>query len=120
MKSVAQLRAAGFTIISSPDAVGCTEVTYPGTFYTYNPEFKKTPVEIFESLTEARTRPTGGFRVTLAGDCPPDDGNIHLEILLRMDRERIAIHYRRHKEAQAEALRAKAMFEQETCWVLAA
>jgi hypothetical protein len=120
MKSVAQLRAAGFTVIPSTEAVGCTEVAHPGTFFTFNPNFKKTPIEIFEGLSEAHTRPAGGFRVTIASACPPDDGDIPLEILLRMDRERLAFHYRRHTEAQAEALRTKALFEQETCWVLAA
>lgn len=113
MKSVSQLRSAGFDVAPSVEATDCTEVRFPSRFFYYNPRFHKDPFEAFAALAEADEAPTGGYRIIIAGVVSAEDGEIPLEVVPRVVRDRLAHYHRRHTQVSKEAARACAQFETE-------
>lgn len=111
MKSIQQLRAAGFTVSKATDAVGCTEVSFPVCFHYYNPQFHRNPLEVFDALSPAKPGLNGGYRLVIAGELPPDDGEIPFEVISQLVRDRLAQFTRRHAEVTAEAAQTCAQLE---------
>lgn len=111
MKSISQLRAAGFTVSNAVDAVGCTEVSFPVCFHYYNPKVYKKPLDVFDALHVATPGTNGGYRLVYAGELPSDDGEILFEVLTQLSRDRLAHFTRRHAEVKAEAARICAQLE---------
>jgi hypothetical protein len=110
MKSIAALRAAGFTVAKASDAVDCTDITSPTPFYYYNPRFVEKPEQIFNALTQARALPDGGYALTLAGPYPGDDGYVSYGIVLKEDFDRAAFYFRRLEEHRAKVTQFEGSF----------
>lgn len=66
MKKVAQLRAAGFVVQPSQDAVGCTEVLSNKLFWFYNPRFHTDMAAIHGHMKSAETG-VNSYRLLVAG-----------------------------------------------------
>lgn len=111
MKTITQLRAAGFTVSNASDAVGCTEVSFPVCFHYYNPKVYKEPLDVFDALHVATPGTNGGYRLVFAGELPPGQAEIPFEVVSQLVRDRLAHYTRRHAEVKAEAARICAQLE---------
>jgi hypothetical protein len=109
MKSVAALRAAGFTVAPAKDAVDCTEVVFKKPFFSFNPRFNTTPAEMFKAMEPTDAAPEGGYRIIIAGS-HSDSAEIPYEIVLQNDFDRIAFYHRRLEELRAEAAKLENSF----------
>lgn len=107
MKSIEALRTAGLTVSSAHDAAGCTEVASDKPFWFFNPQFNRTPLEIYEALKQAHEIPTGGFRIVIGGEW--DTGDLPFEILLPADKRYATNAYHIYKDSQAHADKLQAI-----------
>jgi len=109
MQSVKILREAGFTVQPATDAIGCTEVRSNKLFYFYNPKFVSSLAEVFDKLQPADFH-DGRYRLIIAGNCPPDDGQVPLSIVNAEMREEAARLYDKHESLRKEARSAEQNF----------
>lgn len=80
MQNVRKLRAKGFTVTQATKAVDCTEVSSSEPFFYYNPKFATTPDDVYRAL-KAVEETDGKYQLIIAGNCPPDDGEIPLSVV---------------------------------------
>lgn len=86
MRTIQQLKDAGFTVRVATDAIDCTEVVSPQPFWYYNLRFYDSMADIHEHLQAAPAH-TGGYRLLAAG-LYPDDALFPFNVI---DAERKAI-----------------------------
>nr|WP_176704781.1 hypothetical protein [Burkholderia sp. M701] len=111
MKTVAQLRAAGFTVKPSASAIGGTDVESAEQFFFLNLRFLDGIAQAAEQLDRGRAErgSDGVFRIIVAGQYA-DDAEFPLLILKPLDAENLTNSALFHATAleDAEAARARA------------
>lgn len=116
MKTVAQLRAAGFTVKPSATATGGTDVESAEGFLFLNPRFLDGIAQVTEQLDRGRAErgSDGMFRIIVAGQYA-DDVEFPFLILKPLDAENLANSALFHTNAleDAEAARARARSHEE-------
>lgn len=67
MRTISQLREAGFTVAASRSAVQCTEVSSLKPFWYYNTRFYSTMADVRANLQAASLDAQGRYTLTVAG-----------------------------------------------------
>jgi hypothetical protein len=67
MRTIAQLRQAGFTVVRSTRAVDCTEIQSNKPFWYYNTEFAEDMAGVREHLKKAHVDENGQYYLIVAG-----------------------------------------------------
>jgi hypothetical protein len=104
MKTIAQLRALGFTLSKATHAESCTTLEYPGPFYYFNPKFCASKKNIVEQIRKSSPTGIGSTNAILvAGDAHSmsDDTQFPFEVLDVRSYATISSAYRALQNAQA-------------------
>lgn len=67
MRTISQLREAGFTVVHSTQAVDCTEITSDQPFWYYNTNFYSSMDQVASNLEAAKLNADGKYSLIVAG-----------------------------------------------------
>jgi len=103
MKSVAKLRAAGFTITESTKAFNCTVVRSKKRFFYFNPRFALNALDVCEKMEEANLTPEGDYCFIIAGVYISDAVELPYRIVTEEQQAALEEKYFHREETQRAA-----------------
>jgi hypothetical protein len=110
MRTINQLREAGFTVATATDAVDCTSITSDKPFWFYNTNFCENMADVREHLKPAEKREDGQYRLLFAG-LPGDDEVIAFNLIDEERYKQMQDALGRYLAGLSEAQRAKDDYE---------